>query len=135
MPAASLGTTENYVVGYGGRAGINSGSVAATAGGRTLFGTIITTNGGGGSTHGTGVPGTGGSSTGGDINLTGSDGIQAYTGSTSSAHLEVTPGIGGITKFGMAGYGCGANGIHVDNAGSDGLVGKNGIIILTEYFN
>jgi len=137
IPSASLAATENYIVGYRGSAGLYATNTPGTAGGRTIFGTtpIITSNGGGGSADGTGVPGTGGTSSGGDINITGSDGIQAYTGSTSSADLEVTPGIGGITKFGMAAYGCGANGIHVNNAASDGLAGKDGVIIITAYFS
>lgn len=132
IAAASLGTTENYVVGYGGSAGTSTTN--GTGGGRTLFGSILTSNGGGGSPFDVDVPGTGGTSSGGDININGASGIQAYTGTTSSADLEVVPGLGGITKFGMGGYGCGANGIHVNNASSSGLAGKNGVIILTEYF-
>lgn len=133
IAATSLAATENFIVGVPGLGGPIAG-VAPKAGGKTVFGTtpIITCNGGSAGNDTTG--GAGGSSTGGDINITGAAGKDMNVGSTSSAKQESDPGIGGISPFGQNGYGSGAMGSYVSNGTAAGNDGKAGVIILTEHY-
>ena len=135
IAASGLASTENFVVGVLGVAGPTTDAHPGKAGGRTVFGTtpILTCNGGSGSSDDTG--GAGGTATGGDINITGADGKNGNTGSTSSADLEYDPGIGGVGPFGQGGYGSGALGAYVSNNNIAGNDGKAGVIILTEYYS
>lgn len=94
--------------------------------GNTLFGGVATGTGGG-----IGTRQTGGSGSGGDININGGNGINSGSGGTGGNY-----GVGGQAFLGNssddapAGYGAGAAGSN-----NGGIVsGRPGIIIVTEYF-
>jgi hypothetical protein len=135
IAASALGTTEMVGVGY--------------YNGVTLFGTSISANAGNdGVTEGAG--GDGGTSTGGDINLTGGDGAPGYT---ESATRRAAGGNGGNSMLGRGGkgallsgstgtngsagknYGGGGGGGSADNStSSSGGVGGLPVVIVTEYY-
>lgn len=137
--AATLNSTEYYLVGYGGAAN-SKGSASA-------FGSHLNANGGaaGASSGGTA---TGGTASGGDINVTGQSGAACPSGffsSTGSANRA--SGHGGSSKLGfggtsvwvaatdgLPGIGYGAGGSGGGDNGLAGGVGTQGIIILTEYY-
>lgn len=115
----NLSDTHGVIVGD---AGANDSS-SPTAGGVTTFGEFAISNGGNPSDNAVG--GSGGSSTGGDINITGGKGgtVQDDGGTPIES-----AGYGGVSYFG----GPGAPG-----AGGMGLVGSasDGIVIVTEYYS
>jgi hypothetical protein len=116
--AASLGATETVTIGATGNPG-----------GSTTFGAHATGNGGGFG----GVRKTGGTATGGDLNIQGGDGIDSGSGGTGGNY-----GVGGQSQLGHAtdqdgtprGYGAGSAGEN----GAGVVNGTNGIIIVTEYY-
>ncbi len=119
---SSLSATESFVVGVGGIGVTNS---AGTAGGRTVFKSIIASAGAGGS--GLTSPGAGGTSTGGDYNLTGG---AAQNGSLA----DDQGGFQGFNKFGPGGYGAGSPGIYVASGTQLAATAQTGTIIITEYY-
>ena len=110
IPAGSLGTTETVTVGTGGSAGAAGGN--GGAGNSSSFGSHNSANGGGLGTgraaNGNactvaldgGAGGTGGTATGGDINLTGGDG-----GNGKCLGEFAQGGDGGSTYWGIGGLG------------------------------
>ena len=73
-------------IGTGGTGGSSSDPYNAPAGGASAFGvapaTVYCTAGGGGATSGTGVPGPGGTATGGDVNIVGGGGAYNLGGAS-----------------------------------------------------
>lgn len=128
LTAAELTSTETVTVGSGGSTGSNGGTpTQGTDGGSSSFGSHCTANGGlkGSFDEGTSV--SGGTASGGDINVNGgSPTILSY-----SSDLTQYGGASYMCKFGV-GFGCGGNG------GIEGAItataGRPGIVIVTEYF-
>lgn len=118
--AASLGATETVTVG-----------THSNPGGDTSFGSHCTGRGGG--FGGTRL--TGGTATGGDLNIQGGDGIDSGSGGTGGNY-----GVGGQSQLGSSssaagaahGYGAGGSG---QNGGGGGSSGTDGIVIVTEYYS
>lgn len=96
-PAGATRIEVEIVGGGSGGAGSGSAPGAATAGGNSTFSTV-TANGGAIPSAATG--GTGGTASGGDINLSGQNGFTAATGNTNQHG-----GPGGATKLGGGGSG------------------------------
>lgn len=142
IAAASLGVTETVTVGAGGN-GSSTNSVATT-GGTSSFGSHISCTGGAGGIAG-GDGSVGGTSTGGDINMSGGGGSSGVYNSTSSD----LSGFGGHSFYGRGGYattgtqsGINANGYGAGGGGvatstsadQSGGNGANGIVIVTNFF-
>ena len=134
--ASALGATETVTIGAAGTAADPSG----TAGGDTTFGAHATAGGGGGGQNDVG--GTGGTATGGDINIQGQDGSAAIAdGNQSSTSYDGA--IGGSSQLGHGatwgnggvarGYGAGGKGGSEDTGG--GGQGTAGIVMVTEYYS
>lgn len=163
--SATIGASQALVVGAGGIGGVAvvvgpgaSGSDAGTDGSATTFGAFLVANGGNKNQTGGNLAGIGGTSTGGDINVFGSDGTRGFVASLSGGTV-VFPGSGGSSgnyygpggaSNGIAsglyayqsnpgkGYGGGASGVGLVTQSSpqvlvDGSAGSDGIIIITEY--
>jgi len=134
-------STVAVTIGGGGTATSGNDPDGGSSGGTSSFGSYCT---GVGGVH---VPtwgkgGRGGTSTGGDINLFGSDG---HTGNIDGQSNEESGGNGGDSYWGGAGtggthwgvreapqgWGCGGSGSHysTNNAGTDG---KSGVVIVEE---
>ena len=152
--AASLGATETVTVGIGGTASkTGSTNTDGSTGGTSSFGSHCSANGGGGGQKYDGVApattlsvgGSGGTATGGDVNVTGS---KAADNSSANGLDGAVPALG----FGSGGagarttstaivnnsngnlYGGGGGGgftTGTNNAGS----GADGIVIVYEFFN
>jgi len=151
-----------YAVGAAGAAGANTGTTGGTGGNSTFSGTGITTVQGNGGTGGEAAAasaptalviragGAGGTSSGGDINMTGGDGgVYTYD---ETPHGRKSMGFGGNSFYGgttrtggadagAAGeagsqYGGGGSGAHstVSQAGFAGGAGAAGVVIVTEYY-
>lgn len=125
IDAASLGATETVTInaaGTGGSAGNNG-----TAGGTASFGAHCSANGGAlGNTNG--QPSSGGTASGGDINITGGEG---GAGIRSGAATEYG-GRGGPSFWGGAGArGAGGSGGTGNGAGSNGTAG---IVVVEEFY-
>lgn len=123
--AASLGATETVTInaaGTGGTAGNNG-----TAGGTASFGSHCSANGGAlGNTNG--QPSSGGTASGGDINITGGEGA---AGIRSTAATEYG-GRGGASFWGGSGArGSGGSGGTGSQSGSNGTAG---IVVVEEFY-
>lgn len=156
IPASSLAATETIVVGTGGTAGA-AGNNLGGAGGASSFGTFITANGGGAGSGGAvqatpapaaGNAGAGGTATGGDINIPGSQGSQqdvfpgrmrrskggaSHLAGEADDNTNTTGTIGSVGKL----YGGGASGgFNAQSQATDraGAAGADGCVIITEYF-
>lgn len=141
-------------IGAGGTAG--AAGAAGNNGGNTTFGALLTANGGNGGaagasgTTGVTVSPTGGTASGGDINITGSRGGLA----TYLSAVTTLPGRGGDAPFGLglggpsigttgtqagiagSGFGSGAGGASngaSQGTASTGAAGQPGICIVDEY--
>lgn len=144
--AATIGVSQNLVVGVGGAGGVGDNN--GVAGGNTTFGTVVlmTAGGGGGGPKYLGAPGPslGGIATGGDINING----QSSSVNSNYSNLNI---LGGNSMMGLSpvlshssaisgstgvGYGAAANGCY-DFSGAAGALnggsGTSGFIIVTEY--
>lgn len=118
---SALAATIAYTIGQS----RSSGSTGYTSG-RTYFNhsTPIIANGGNNTTGGAGAGSTGGSASGGDVNISG------QTGGQPSQVSGSTPGNGGVTPLGTIGGGA-------DGLGGNTVVfsnGQGGKIIITEYY-
>lgn len=137
IPAALLGSTENYTVASGGLAG-GAGGNAGNASGSSAFGSHVSaTSGAGGLTTGDSRGGLGGIGVNGDINSRGGSGGNAISTGVS--------GIGGSSHFGGGGapvagttagnaggvYGGGGSGGSNNSSGGDGA---QGLIKVTEFY-
>lgn len=155
ISGSALGITESCNIGVGGAGGNSSGS-NGSSGGNSNFGSHATGNGGGGGVgnaitgNTVGVcldarRGTGGTATGGDVNLNGRRGERCFIGNATNGH----GGDGGGTIYGDGGLGNtagggGGPGINYGSGGGggcgDGGVGRtggsgaNGLIIIDEYY-
>lgn len=144
IPASSLSSTVNYIVAPTvSTSGVANGNTGYTS----IFGTFLTCNGGTGGASMAG--GSGGTATGGDLNVTGGDG-DPETNNSGSIRLKAG-GSGGASYFGGGGkggapgsnnggngsaYGSGGGGGSADNGGSgNGGSGAQGIIIVREYYS
>jgi hypothetical protein len=155
LSAASIGASQTVTIGAGGNGGTpgNSGGNGSS----TLFGSIFQANGGNGGTSTPGGAGTsviygatGGTATGGDINIVGSSGGSASYGN-SVAHVS---GYGGFSIYGGSApqvyaisnpqnrdgfdglsYGGGGSGSSSYSSGSNntGGAGADGVCIITEF--
>jgi hypothetical protein len=131
---SGLGATETITVGLGGTAATNGNN--GNTGGTTSFGAHCSASGGtGGKTaNGLGV-GSGGTGSGGDINIQGSSGTVSITtsqggnGGGSMLSGLVSGGIGSNTGPGLL-YGGGSGGAN----GGTGGAGAAGIVIVYEYY-
>ena len=133
LDVSSISTVE-VTIGAGGVGGSSSDPYNAPAGGASAFGvapaTVHCTAGGGGATSGTGVPGPGGTATGGDVNVVGGGGAYNLGGASfwgngtnsrySGAYLS--PLANGI-------YGSGGGGARGAASGSGGA----GFCLILEY--
>lgn len=154
--AAQIGASKAYSVGAagtGGTAPAPNGTTLGTSGGDTTFGGVMTA--GGGLVTGT-IGGTGGTASGGDINIYGSIG----TGGIWNGSVFESSGIGGNSGFAYgtggpgrnfntgaysengqtgSGYGAGAGAGQASTgavpgvASFDGGAGTSGAVIITEY--
>ncbi len=134
-------STVSVTVGAGSR-GANNNEFPSLAGGSSSFGAYCTGNGGNMSPN-WGRGGSGGSATGGDINIYGGD---AYTGQIDGANASEAGGTGGASYWGSGGaggsywsarvaasvYGSGGGGGQGDSNQS-GSAGMSGIVIVEEY--
>lgn len=141
ITAASLGATEMYAVGNGAPAE-NVGQ-----GGRSIFGASLVIIGNGGiSNSAAAVRGTGGTASGGDLNVRGGDGLStpgsgiqistpggaSVLGQTSIADVSAGADFNGTPGYD---YGAGASGWSTNGAGTvTGAAGGDGVIIVTEYY-
>lgn len=161
--ASEIGASQAYVVGAGGSGGVapapGSGTVVAgSTGGATTFGSYLTANGGAGGSSTQFLIVSGGSATGGDINISGQDSGFYLTFNTDPSTTYGLSGYGGSSIYGQGGAGLSSNaysgglgssiaGLSGTGYGSgpggaicafapkvvDGTAGQSGIIIITEY--
>lgn len=140
---SSLGSTETVTVGAAGTAGGANPTTNGGNGGSSSFGSHVVANGGNGSVKDGGAAGTGGTCTGGDINITGQAGGNG--GSNSGTSGGPDSGFGGSSILGLGGqyennksptgYGGGAGGPKTNNSTDvAGAAGGPGIVIVTEYY-
>lgn len=154
--AGDLGATETVTIGAGGT-GVASGN--GNTGGQTTFGAHVTAGGGAGGSVGLAlgssfvgyVGGTGGSATGGDLNVPGGAGdlgimngnlnvALSGKGADSAIGGRGATAVGGTSNSNgnaAGGYGSGGSGgINFNGAGSTktGGAGSGGIVIVKEYF-
>lgn len=142
-PAASYGVT----IGAGGTGG--TAGQPGTAGGQSLFGTVLTANGGGGGGAGVaggsgGAGGAGGTASGGSLSLTGGRG-GTLTAAFGTAFSGTSGPMGGANPFGGAadttnngaantgagGGGGGSGGFAYSTTGGNG---GSGVCIVVAYF-
>jgi hypothetical protein len=143
--ASSLGSSETVTIGAAGTGG-TTGANNGTKGGTSSFGTHVSCTGGDPSNANSSSGGSGGTSTGGDINISGRNGGNALTISGSPQFsgfgADSQYGIGGISinqgegnGNAATGYGAGGGGPAesgtVDRAGANGTAG---LVIVHEYF-
>lgn len=113
-------TSYTYAIGAGGTGG-TSGSSDGTAGGSTTFtvaAVTITASGGGGGIRTSGLQGTGGAATNGDINQRGGGGIVTPTGGNSYFEIGANADTAGTRGAG----GGGGNSTFAGYAGGAGLI-------------
>jgi hypothetical protein len=116
VPTGAKYLVVELVGGGGGGAGSGTTPGSGTAGGNTTFGSsFLTANGGGGGTGS--IRGMGGTASGGDLNLSGSDGANPSGASNSSgggggfaAAYSVAAQLSGAANSGLGGGGAGAGG-------------------------
>lgn len=143
--ASSVGSSQTVTIGAGGAATVN--------GGNTLFGSLLTadggTSGGDGTSSVPGVGGLGGSASGGDLNVTGGSGGSTGLGVGFTAQVS---GFGGNNLYGSGGAGVtsptvsvnGIDGTVYGSGGSGGYAistsiaatggsGQDGLIVVTEF--
>lgn len=148
--ASAIGASQSIKVGAGGASVTNGDGLD---GGASSFGTFLTANFGGGG-KGSVSMGTGGTATGGDINITGSRGAFSYDITAGGVSRILIPSggdsflsnnnrdviavgpPGAIAGFAGQSYGGGGSSSY---AGSGQTVqpsgaGANGVVIITEYF-
>lgn len=145
---SALGATETVNVGGGG-AGGSAGSNPGNTGGQTYFGTHLTANGGNGGQAGVLFTGTvrgvtsatGGTATGGDINVRGgysppyiitSNSIQEYSLSRIGGSSFL--GCPGSNVGNLYGGGGGARSNAPSSGAAAGYLGGNGVCIVFEYY-
>lgn len=131
ISASQLSATTAIVIGAGGTGG-TSGAKTGVTGGSTIFTGFATSTGGTGGTDDTGYygfspGGSGGTATGGDLNITGNPGQGGISVNGDNGHDYSAPGNGGPSVLGT--YGAGGGGGYNGN----GSTGANGVIIITEY--
>lgn len=140
IAAASLGSTETATVGTGGSAPL--AGAAGNNGGTSSFGAHCSGAGGVGGNFGASYGGSGGAGSSGDINVTGGDGDAGNTtlgmGGAGGASFWGGGGSGGSgDQAGSVGkaYGSGGGGGGTSDASGDvGGAGKDGIIVVEEFF-
>lgn len=131
IPAASLGATETVTVG--------------TAGNNSSFGSHHTAGGGNTGSTNAADPSSGGTATGGDLNIVGGQGERGSTSDSLGGTGGDSP-IGGSGGYGGSGddtggsgggYGAGGGGASQAGAsgGGSGGAGATGIVIVTEYYS
>lgn len=149
--AAALSSTETVTIGAAGAAGTTTGD--GGSGGASSFGAHATGNGGAGGVAGstsTAIDGpSGGTGTGGDINISGQDGFAGGTIAASGVGSGYRSGFGGSSIYGHgaprgsgsndagkagAGYGAGGSGGSRNTVSSAGGAGTAGLVIVNEYF-
>lgn len=126
IPAADLSSSETVTIGSGGG--------VATAGGTTLFGSHATATGGNGGTSNWSNntdPAQGGTATGGDINISGSDGIGGGTEGTDNGNNSPLPSSDSPSMLGS--YGHGGQGGYTSSSDT-GHSGGAGVVIVYQYF-
>jgi len=129
----NLGSTENVMVGLGGRTN-DGNAINGNAGSLSSFGSHCSATGGLGS-----LTRIGGTATGGDLNISGCDGGFSVSTTTSGKGGDSVLGFGGVgiesAGVGNAGklYGAGGGGA-LGSSGQLGGSGANGIVIVTEYY-
>jgi hypothetical protein len=144
IAAGSIGATETVTVGAG-SAGGNAAGGNAAAGGSSSFGALASANGGGGGFGGSGFStasaAVGGTASSGDMNIQGGDGnygfAAANSGGQGGASFMGGGGQGGANGAGSSGraYGSGGGGGgSAGGAGNTGGTGKDGIVIVEEFF-
>lgn len=140
ISASSLSSTEYYLVGADGAGG--SGANPGSPGRASSFGTIVKCFGGQGGVNGDGSS-SGGTATGGDVNINGNSGGDG-NGNASSDQMG-GPGADSILGIGgkgfqdsgggpATGYGAGGGGAGATSGSGNGGAGSQGIVIVTEYY-
>ena len=135
-------STVAVTIGSGGTGSVGNDGAGGTNGGTSSFGAYCSATGGAPPSNWA-IGGRGGSSSGGDLNLYGSDGT---CGSIDGGANEEAGGNGGESYWGGTGYGgsywsarvtsrgwgCGGAGTHAqtNNAGADGV---SGVVVVEEY--
>ena len=122
LDATSINTV-SVTVGTGG-AGV-SGSNNGNAGGASSFGSYHSATGGGIGRHGNAgyiIGGSGGTSTGGNINMSG----QAGGYGSDNANMHLAGGVGGASYWGGGGLGEAGNGHGAGASANDGKYGAGG---------
>lgn len=139
IAAGTLGASETVTIGGGGG--------TAAAGGTSSFGAHCSASGGGGGGVGPGagfaVAGAAGVGSGGDINLRGGVGDNAYKdsvnnsggrgGSSAFAGMNTARGTNGAGIAGLANTGQGGSGGFTTSGAQGGSSGGSGIVIVTEF--
>lgn len=141
VTAATLGASQSVTIGAAGAASGSGGGSAGGAGGNTTFGALVTANGGSGGTSANtagrvGV--SGGTASGGDINVTGADAQDIFLTTLSGDGANSVWGAGGAGKNSAgAGNACSGKGSGGGGAfGTSpvaGAAGCAGQCIVTEY--
>ena len=140
IATATLGATETVTIGAAG-AGATSG-VAATAGGTSSLGSLVSCTGGAIGITSSSSATSGGSGSDGDLNISGANGTGAITdgnqGSTNNyggKGGDSFLGKGGWYNptTGASGYGAGGFGGGADSSNNGGA-GTAGVVIVTEYY-
>ncbi len=130
--ASDLNATETISVGAGGKRGNYSPVSDAGAGATSTF-KSISAGGGNFVVYSSGVPGTGGVATGGDININGGTSFPAK--GTSTAGGNSLFGFGAQSRSENAGnYGGGGAGSDNASTGDQGSHGGDGVIIIEEFY-
>jgi len=136
---SAVSATKNITVGTGGSGGVSGAD--GTAGGTSSFGGFATATGGGGGDGNGGSGGLAGFGSGGDLNLSGQDGMSTHDGGAQeegpSGGASVLGGGGAGTlgngrnsgNYGGGGGGAGAN----NGSTAAGGAGSNGVVIIEEY--
>lgn len=133
----------SVTVGSGGAAGTSSQN--GGNGGQSSFGSYLIANGGGGGVSNGGAGESGGSASGGDINITGQSGTRGYSWGYGGSYWAIGGigggsflGIGGLQTIGDGngnsgiGYGAGGSGgVSINYSGNrNGGAGTQGIVII-----
>ncbi len=124
----------DITIGAGGAGGSSSDPYNAPAGGASAFGvapaTVHCTAGGGGATSGTGVPGPGGTATGGDVNVVGGGGAYNTGGASFWGNGTNSRYSGGyLSPLANGTYGSGGGGARGAASGSGG----DGFCLVLEF--
>ena len=137
--ASQLPATTSIVVGGGGSRGNSSAAPTAGATGSTSVFYSIYAGGGTGGCIGNPCASSGGSATGGTVNITGDYGYsdasnsgQGFGGDSQLGGGGVNYSAGAANQFSCTGYGSGGYGAYESNY--EGQSGCQGVVIITEYF-